>query len=296
MIAFLKTILYVPIFNILVFLVWLIPNHSVGWAIIVLTIIVRLVLLPSSIKSSKASLKLQMLQPEINRIRKEIKDQQAQGKAIMDLYKKEGASPFGSCLPLLIQLPIIFVLYQVFLNINKNGLAGETIYSFIPHVDTINTLFFGLDLAVPEKWALPIVAGVTQFILSKMMIPPTPPTTAGSANDPTAMLNKQMVYLFPIITIIFARSLPAALSLYWIVTTLFGIGQQIYVNKAVRNQKQFKAEVAEDEKEIEEEIVELKSEEKPAPKKKDFMTNLMNKRLDKQERKTGVEVTIRKKQ
>ena len=122
MIAFLKTILYVPIFNILVFLVWLIPNHSVGWAIIVLTIIVRLVLLPSSIKSSKASLKLQMLQPEINRIRKEIKDQQAQGKAIMDLYKKEGASPFGSCLPLLIQLPIIFVLYQVFLNINKNGL------------------------------------------------------------------------------------------------------------------------------------------------------------------------------
>ena len=122
MIDIIKTIIYYPLYNLLIFLAWLVPGHSLGWAIILMTLIIRVILLPPSIKAARAQVRLQMLQPEMNRIKKEIKDQQAQGKALMALYKKEGVSPFGSCLPMLIQLPIIFVLYRVFFNINKFGL------------------------------------------------------------------------------------------------------------------------------------------------------------------------------
>lgn len=291
MIDFFRTILYIPLYNILIFLVWLSPSHSVAFAIIVLTIIIRLILLPSSIKAARAQIKLQMLQPEILKLKKEIKDQQAQAKAVMELYKREGASPFGSCLPLLIQLPIVFILYRLFININKNGLNTDNLYSFTPHIQNLNFNFFGLDLAKPEVWVLPILAGATQFVLSKMMMPPQTDKSKSSSQDAMQMASKQMVYLFPIMTLFIARSLPSALSLYWVVTTLFGIGQQYYVNKSIKKSPEIKNEVMAEEKIIEEEIEDLKEK----PKKPDYLSKIMNKRLDKQEKKTGVAVTIRQK-
>lgn len=296
----LKIIIYKPLYNLLVFFAWLVPGHSIGWAIIFLTILIRLILLPSSIKASRAQVKLQLLQPEMNRIRKEIKDQQEQGRALMALYKKEGVSPFSSCLPLLIQLPILFILYRVFLNINNYGINAYDLYSFTPHLDKVNSYFFGLDLSKPELWILPILAGLSQFVLSKMMMPSLPQTKASDDKkgfDPTdtmQMANKQMIYIFPLVTIFIARSLPAALALYWTVTTLFGILQQIYVNKTIKKQPEVKEEALEDAKEIE---AEYGIEEKKAKtsSKKDLLTKMMNKRLDKQEKKSGVEVTIRSK-
>lgn len=295
--AAINAVLYFPMYNILIFLAWVIPGHSIGWAIVVLTILIRLALLPASLKAAKAQARLQLLQPEINKIKAEIKDQQAQGKAMMELYKKEGVSPFGSCLPLLIQLPIIFVLYRVFqAGLNTSGFIH--LYSFVPHPDTINTLFFGLDLAKPELWVLPILAGVTQFILSKMMTPPAPQNTGKPGEpDPMQMMNKQMIYIFPLVTVFIARSLPAALGIYWVVTTIFGIVQQIYVNKSIKNNPTARKEAFADAKEIEAEYIDEKK--TPAPKKdgkRDMIQKIMSKRLDKQEKKAGVEVTIRKKQ
>lgn len=302
MVAFLNTILYFPMYNILIFLAWAIPGHSIGWAIVILTIIIRLILLPASLKAAKAQARLQLLQPEMNRIKAEIKDQQAQGRAMMELYKKEGVSPFGSCLPLLIQLPIIFVLYRVFrAGLDTSGFVH--LYSFVPHPATINTSFFGLDLSKPELWVLPILAGVTQFVLSKMMMPSTPqPATAKKDGmpDPMQMMNKQMIYIFPLVTIFIARSLPAALAVYWVITTLFGIVQQVYVNRAIKANPVARKEALEDALRIEDEYVpaEEQTVAVPAPKKdakKDILQKMMNKRLDKQEKKAGVEVTIRKK-
>lgn len=303
MINFFKTIIYDPLYNLLIFFAWLVPGHSIGWAIILLTILIRFILLPASLKASKAQVRLQMLQPEMNKIRKEIKDQQAQGRALMELYKKEGVSPFGSCLPMLVQLPIIYVLYKVFYDINKAGLDSSNLYSFTPHLDQLNTNFYGLDLAKPELWVLPILAGITQFILSKMMMPPMPKEEGekkkGIENmDPMAVANKQMVYLFPIMTIFIARSLPAALGLYWVVTTIFGILQQMYVNKVVKKDPNVRKEALEDAREIE---AEYGIDEKPVreksskPSKRDMLQKMMNKRLEKQEKKAGVEVTIRRK-
>lgn len=291
--SFFETILYIPLYNILIFLVWLVPGNSLGIAIILITILIRFALLPASLKAAKAQARLQLLQPEINKIRKEIKDQQAQGRALMDLYKKEGVSPFGSCLPLLIQLPILIILYQVF----RAGIDTShfnILYSFIPRPETISSAFLGVDLSKPDLWVLPILAGLTQFYLSKLTIPPTPKKQGDEPDMMTAM-NKQMIYFFPVITIIFARSLPAALSLYWIITSIFGIFQQMYVNKVIKSNPQERREALEDIKEIEEEYVEENEKEEPKSARKDLLTKMMNKRLDKQEKKAGVSVTIRKK-
>lgn len=303
MISLLKTIIYYPLYNLLIFLAWLVPGHSLGWAIILMTLIIRLILLSPSIKAARAQVRMQMLQPEMARIKKEIKNQQEQGKALMALYKKEGVSPFGSCLPLLIQLPIIFILYRVFLNINKFGLNLENLYSFTPHMDSVNSFFFGLNLAKPELWVIPILAGASQFVLSKMMLPSVPKIQSNSdgkpdMNDTMAMANKQMVYIFPLITIFIARSLPAGIGIYWIITTLFGIAQQYYVIRTIKGNPEEKREAVEDARQIEAQygVDDVAIEEVEQPKKTDMITKMMKKRLDKQEKKTGVEVTIRKKQ
>lgn len=304
MINILKTVIYYPLYNLLIFLAWLVPGHSLGWAIILLTLIIRIILLPPSLKAAKAQIRLQMLQPEMNKIRKEIKDQAAQSKALMDLYKKEGVSPFGSCLPMLIQLPIIFILYRVFYNINQFGLNTENLYSFTPHLDSINTYFFGLDLAKPELWVLPILAGASQFVLSKMMLPLPPKTQDGDKkgapdmSDTMAMANKQMVYIFPLVTVFIARSLPAGIGIYWVITTLFGIAQQLYVNKTIKDNPAEKKEAIADAKEIEAEygmVDKGAKENNNKPEKTDLITKMMKKKLDRQEKKTKVEVTIRKK-
>jgi membrane protein insertase Oxa1/YidC/SpoIIIJ len=132
----------------------------------------------------------------------------------------------------------------------------------------------------------------------KTKVEPNWKNCAPDMSDTMAMANKQMIYIFPLVTIFIARSMPAALSIYWIVTTVFGILQQIYVNKTIKKDPEVKEEVLEDAKEIEAEYgMKEDAPAKPAKKAKtDFVTKMMNKRLDKQEKKTGVEITIRKKQ
>jgi len=263
-----------------------------GFAIVVLTIVIRLILLPQSLKAAKLQVKNFELQPKISKIRSEIKDQREQSQAMMNLYKEEGVSPFGSCLPLLIQLPLLIVLYSVF----RNGLAAinlKDLYSFVPHAFSINNSFFGLDLTKTDPWILPIIAGVSQLVLSLMMMPPQP-KTAGEKADPTAMMSRQMTYFLPIMTIFIGRSMPAALVIYWIVTTLFSLVQQWYVNQIIASEKLKIKSGA-----LSAPVVSAtpKSPVKPdAPKKKeDMLMRMMNKRLDKKEKKAGVNVTVRTK-
>lgn len=283
------TLLYQPLYNFLIFITWLVPGHSIAVSIVILTVVVRLILLPTSLKAARLQIRNLELQPKINKIRSEIKDQKEQSQALMALYKEEGLSPFGSCLPLLIQLPLLIVLYQVF----SSGLTAvnpANLYSFVPHTVTINNSLFGLDLAKADPWVLPILAGLSQMVLSLMMMPPKPKDASGQA-DPMAMMSRQMIFLLPLMTVFIGRSMPAALIIYWLVTTVFSIGQQWYVNKEIKSQK---SKV----KSIEKSPITLIAPNPPtptAPKKPDLLTKMMNKRLDKQERKTGVNVTVRTK-
>ena len=285
---FFFVLLYQPLYNLLIFLAWLVPGHSIGWAIIVLTILIRLALLPSSLKAAHFQAKNNKLQPHVNKIRKEITDKQEQAKAIMELYKTEGHSPMGSCLQSLIQLPVLIVLYQVFRSgLNVSGF--KDLYTFTPHPETVNTMFFGMNILHPNLWVLPIVAALLQLGLSFLMMPKK---IEGAPEDPAAAMSKQMLFLGPIITLFFGRSMPAALVIYWIVTTLFSLVLQYYVNKQIHatplvNDGAVRLPAPKVEKA---EPVRIEK-----PSKKEMLYNIMNKRLEKQEKKSGVNVTVRTK-
>ena len=289
--AFINEILYKPLFNLLILIAWIVPGHSIGVAIIILTVILRLILLPSSIKTAHHQVKSLKLQPKINKIRSEIKDQQEQSKALMSLYKEEGFSPFGSCLPLLVQIPIIWVLFAVF----KSGLSVEnfsSLYSFVPRTETINTIFFGLVITKADPWVLPIIAGVLQFGLSYLRMLPQKRYVKPGQNDPTAMMGKQMLIVAPLITIFFGHSMPAALVFYWITTTVFGIGQQLYVNKKIMTEEDSMPQAPK-------QAAPIKKDETTSPKaenkKRDLISSMMDKRLVKEAKKTGVNVAVRTK-
>ncbi len=218
-------ILIKPLLNLLILVYNFLPGSDMGLAIIAVTIFVRIILFPSFQKSLRAQKELTELQPKLEEIKEKYKDdKEAQTKATLEFYKTNKINPFSSCLPLLIQLPLLLALYTVF----RSGLAGQIageLYSFVANPGVINTKFLGfLELSAPSL-VLALLAGVSQFSQSKLMVPKTK-----TAKDKTAnMMNLQLTYFMPIITVIIARRLPAGLSLYWITTTLFAIGQQWYI-------------------------------------------------------------------
>lgn len=226
-------ILIQPLFNLLVFITALMPGHSLGWTIVLLTILIRAALIPSVAQGLKQQQRLKKLQPELKKVQTQYKDdQEKQAQEMMALYKKYDVHPLGSCIPLLIQLPLLLALYDVF----RNGLDTShfsLLYSFVPHPSYINTVFFGIDLSKPDHlFILPILAGVLQFVQSKMMLRDTMPT----GDDATQrMLNTQLQYLMPALTLLISFKLPAALPLYWVVTTLFAIVQQELLFRDLRH-------------------------------------------------------------
>ena len=219
-------ILIQPILNLLVLMYRYIPD--IGVVIILLTVVIRLLLMPSFHKSLKAQKQMTALQPMLNEVREKHKnDKEKQAKAIMELYKEQNVSPFGSILPLLIQLPLLIALYKVFIL----GLGGkdlqEFLYPFVHNPGTISPYFLHfINLAKPNIY-LGIVAGAAQFIQSKMMIPPPSKNNDATANA----LAVQTVYILPLLTVFISLRLPAGLPLYWLVTTLFAVGQQYYIMK-----------------------------------------------------------------
>ncbi|MDO8513623.1 MAG: YidC/Oxa1 family membrane protein insertase [bacterium] len=223
---FFKAILYTPLYNLLIFLVWLTPGNDVGVAIIVLTVLIRLALLPSTNKSYQAQKEMKAIQPKLEEIKKKYSKEEQAAKT-MELYKEHKVNPLGSCLPLLIQLPIIFVLYSVF-QVGLDTSHFNLLYSFIPRPSVVDTYFLGINLARPEKWFLPIIVGLLQLVQMWQMqrYIGNPTKSSGGQSDMVNMMTKQMMYFTPVMTFFISLRLPAALPLYWGVTTLFTIAQQ----------------------------------------------------------------------
>jgi YidC/Oxa1 family membrane protein insertase len=227
-----EIIFYQPILNLLVFLY----NHAsfkdFGIAIILLTIIIRLILWPLSQKSIKAQKDLQDLQPKIKDIKERFKDdKQAQAMATMQLYKDHKINPLSSCLPLLIQLPFLIAVFNVF----RDGLTEKLslLYSFVQKPEAINFIAFGfLDLSKPNIY-LAVLAGAAQFWQAKMMLAKRPELkTPGAADeDMAAIMSKQMTYLMPVMTIFIGVTLPGGLTFYWFLVTVLTALQQLMIIK-----------------------------------------------------------------
>lgn len=222
-------LLYRPLFNFLVFFYNIIPGHDFGVAIIALTILVRFALYPLSKKAIESQKALSELQPKIKEIQKKYhQDKEKQTKAMMEFYKQNKINPFSGCLPLLIQFPIFIGLYKTFWS-GLDPSRLKSLYSFISSPGAIDPMFLNIiDLSHKNPY-LAVMAGFFQFIQSKMMTPKN--NKLVGKTDMSYLMSKQMTYFFPFITVFIVWNFPAGLPLYWIISTLFSIGQQYFVLK-----------------------------------------------------------------
>ncbi|TSC75918.1 MAG: preprotein translocase subunit YidC [Parcubacteria group bacterium Gr01-1014_30] len=227
--------LYQPLFNALILLYEYFPGRDFGLAVIVLTLLIKVILYPLGVQAIRAQKNLAQLQPKVEALQKKHKDDKEKlVKETLELYKKEKINPLSGFLPILIQLPILIAIYQVF----WRGFGPEQmayLYRFVPRPEQFDTTFLGaLDLASPNFF-LAALAGVTQFFQTKM-ITPTPKVGVGASPktaDFSKMMQKQMLYFLPAVTVLILWKLPSAIGLYWAATSLFTILQQHLVSRKV---------------------------------------------------------------
>ena len=225
-----NNLLYYPLFNFLVLIYNYLPGHDFGLAVILLTIIIRIALYPISIKTINSQKTLQSLQPRVQEIQKKYKnDKEKQTKEMLELYRKEKINPFSGLFLALVQLPILIALYNVFWKGLKSG-ELDNLYNFIANPVNINPSFLGLiDLSGPNL-VLAILAGIVQFFQTKMLSPNLPKNSTGE-RDINSIMQKQMIYIFPVITVVILFNLPSALGLYWVISGVFSIIQQYFALK-----------------------------------------------------------------
>lgn len=236
-----NTFLYQPLLTTLVFFTNLLGG-SFGLAILALTVLTRTLLIPLSLPSMRSAQKLQILKPEIKSLKKKYgHDKKLLQREQLELYKKHGINPAAGCLPTLVQLAILIALYKVFIDFIQNG-NGDVVF--------LNMRFLWLDLAKPDPYyILPLLAGVSQLLLSKMLMGGREHHKEGdlkesvvkkekkaqepseeSAQDMAETLQQQMLYVMPAMTALIALSLPSGLAVYWVATTIFSFIQQLFVS------------------------------------------------------------------
>lgn len=220
--------LYRPLLNVLFLFYQYIPGHDMGVAVILLTLLIRFIFYPLGAQAIKSQKKTAELQPKLKEIQERHKDnKEAQTKAIMDLYKEHNFNPLSGCLPLLVQFPFVIALYQVFLHGLTTDVSSK-FYSFMPHINQANVMFLGIINLSQANIVLAILAGIAQFLQFKTM--PQQPKKKGQS-DLAQALNSQMGYIFPIVMVAICWKIPAAVTLYLIVTTVFSIVQQLIIYK-----------------------------------------------------------------
>ena len=224
-------VLYQPLVNALAFLVSVIPGGDVGVAVIVLTILVKLALFPFSDRQIRNQAAMNMLAPELEKIKKSGASKEEQAKLTFDLYKKHKVNPLSGCLLVIPSIIVIIALYRVFfkgIDFN-NGL----IYSFIHAPEHINMIFLGLIDISKKSMILAVLAGISQYLQAYYMPKPTPSSgNSGSFSDSFAKsMNTQMKYILPLIIVFISYKYLGTVALYLIASNAFAVGQQIYVNK-----------------------------------------------------------------
>ena len=239
-----NSVFYQPIYNILIFIVDNITFGDVGFAIIIVTIIVKLALSPLTRKTIKSQILMKKMEPEIKQIKKDFPNKEEQAKKTFELYKKYGTNPFSGCLVVLLQLPVIFALYYVFYK--PFNIDPSLIYSFIVPPEYIHTNFLGLIEMGSKSIFLGVFAGVTQFIQGYLSSPvkpkneknedktTTPKTFQEQLSDSMQMNIK---YILPIFVGFIAWRISAAVALYWIVSNIFTIVQEWYIRRKLLNNK-----------------------------------------------------------
>ena len=233
-----RTFITKPFLNFLVFIASLLPDHNLGIAIIILTLVVKLLLFWPTQKSLEGQKKMQLLQPKLEQLKKQYEgDPKKLQEETVKLWKAEKVNPFQSCLPILLQFPILIGLFYVVRDGTVLELSRDFLYPMYDHLTwDFNTKFLWLDLRNPDIYVLPALLVILQFLQMKLTFAVASRKAKNEGKETPKggqqeMQQKIMTYVLPIMIGVFAFQFPAAVALYWGVSTIFAIGQQMIVNR-----------------------------------------------------------------
>ncbi|MEK7622146.1 MAG: YidC/Oxa1 family membrane protein insertase [Patescibacteria group bacterium] len=219
-----------PLYNLLVWLSAVLPGHSLGLSIIIVTIIVKLILLPLYHKTTTAQQKIKALEPKLKELKeKHANNREEQARQTMALYRDHGINPLTSFWLLLVQIPIVLALFWVFRD--SFDIRPELLYSFVTPPSAVNATLFGLDLTA-RNYVLAILVGASQFLQMRLAIPAVAPVNSQDRSfktDFARSMNVQMRYIMPAFITLVSFGFPAALTLYWLTSNLFAIGHELVV-------------------------------------------------------------------
>lgn len=231
-------IFFNPLYNLLITLSAFLPGYSFGGAIIVLTLLVKVVLLPLQHQALKIQKKMKILEPKLAEVKRlHSRDKGEQAKQIMALYRAHGINPLTTFWTILVQIPVILALFFVFQT--GAALRPDILYSFVPQPEALSLIWLNfIDLTKPFIY-LSLLVGLTQFIQLSLaapakLAPPQSKTKTGLPQDFARNLQAQMRYTLPVIIIFAASTLPAAIGLYWLTSNLFAIGHELVVRRESR--------------------------------------------------------------
>jgi len=239
MIAFFKTIIYTPLYNILILLLnvsWI----DAGIATVILTILVKMVLYPLSKKATVTQARMKEKEGELNAIKEKYKDKQEQAVKTMEFYKVNNINPFSSILTVIIQIPIIFSLYYIFFQSGLPKINTDLLYSFVKIPESVSMIFLGLVDVSQKSIVLAFLAAITTFwqmhlagaSINNTKDKPASAQSSGVAKEDFAkMMTKQMKYTMPPVVFFISWKISAIVALYWFVSNLAGIAQDVYVRR-----------------------------------------------------------------
>lgn len=233
------TIFFDPIYNTLIFFIDVVRGEDVGIAIILTVIVVKLVLLPLSLKAARTQLVMRELEPKIKELKEKFKDKkEEQAQKMLTLFQEAKVNPFSSILLIFIQLPIVIALYFSVARgggVQLPGVNTEVLYSFIPIPESPNMFFLGILDIAGKSLPLAILAGLTQFVHSHFAMPKLPPRDVSVApsfkDDFNRSLQVQMRYMMPIIIGIASYSISAAIAIYFIVSNIMALTQEYIIRR-----------------------------------------------------------------
>lgn len=233
------TTIYDPIYNLLVFLIDILPGGDVGFAVIFATVIVKLILFPLSLSAVRTQMVIRKIQPKIQEIQKKFKEaREEQARKLLELYKKYNINPFASLLVFIIQIPIVVTLYLVFVREPFPTVNEDLLYMFVMLPEHVSMLFLGLIDMGNKSLVLAVLAGATQFVQIRYALPPVPPKKEGEESsmkdDLMRSMQLQMRYVLPVLMAVFAYIISAVVALYFITSNLFAIAQELYMRNTIK--------------------------------------------------------------
>ena len=231
--GFFTTVFSQPLYNGLIFLMAFIPGADAGVAIVIFTVIVRLALYPLSKKSIVTQMKLKSVEQDIELIKSTVKDKAKQAAQIMAFYREKGLNPLSGFALIVVQIPIIFALYYIFLKSGLPVVNENLLYGFISAPEHINMNFLGLFDLAEKSYLLAAVCAISQFFQAKLALPPAKPKQANESfkDNLARSMNVQMKYFFPVMIFFIVYNLSSIIAVYWITNNLFAIAQEWSVRK-----------------------------------------------------------------